>query len=127
MVMIGKLFANTIYVKIYRNRLDLRQIESGDDTTVTASAPFSTERLLIGQFAEAAEGLSTGIKELRDVRWYAPGPSVIMHPMEMIEGGLSQVEDRVLGELATEADARIVSVWVGHELSDVEVLSKARS
>jgi len=45
----------------------------------------------------------------------------------MIEGGLSQVEERVLRELAAGAGARKVFVWVGHELSDQEVIQRANT
>jgi len=39
----------------------------------------------------------------------------------MIEGGLSEVEERALREVAMAAGASKVVVWVGHELSDAEV------
>ena len=42
----------------------------------------------------------------------------------MIEGRLSEVEERVLRELAMGAGASKVVVWVGHELSDAEVQEK---
>jgi len=42
----------------------------------------------------------------------------------MTEGGLSEVEERVLRELAMCAGASKVVVWVGHELSDAEVKEK---
>ena len=44
--------------------------------------------------------------------------------MEMTEGGLSQVEDRVFRELAAGAGAKEVLVWVGDELSDQAMLAK---
>lgn len=47
--------------------------------------------------------------------------------MERCEGGLSQVEERVLHELAAGAGARKVVVWVGAELSDGEVLAKLKN
>jgi len=49
---------------------------------------------------------------------------MVIHPIEMVEGGLSQVEERMFKELATAAGARKVSVWLGHELSDQEVVRR---
>ena len=123
--MIKKLFANTVYVKVYQDRFDLKHIESGNSRTVIAQKAFSTRRLLVGQFAEAEEALKNGLKELYKDKWFAPSPVAIVHPMEKIEGGLSQVESRVLRELALAAGARDASLWVGGELSDPEVLAKA--
>jgi hypothetical protein len=42
----------------------------------------------------------------------------------MAEGGLSEVEERVLKEVAIGAGASKVVVWVGRELSDGEVREK---
>ena len=47
--------------------------------------------------------------------------------MEMIDGGLSQVEERAFIELATGAGARKVVLWIGHELSDQEVINYANN
>lgn len=124
--MIRKLFNNTLYVKIYQNRFDLKHIESGDSRSVIAQKAFSTERLLLGQFTEAEETLKKGLEELYTGRWFAPSPVAIVQPMEKVEGGLSQVEERVFRELIIGAGARAVFVWVGSELSDQEVLAKAR-
>ena len=41
-----------------------------------------------------------------------------------IEGGLSEVEERALREVAIGAGASKGVVWVGHELSDAEVRDK---
>jgi rod shape-determining protein MreB len=49
-----------------------------------------------------------------------------MHPLEMTEGGLSEIEKRILNELAIGAGAMKVVVWVGPELSDTEVREKVR-
>jgi rod shape-determining protein MreB len=46
--------------------------------------------------------------------------------MEKIDGGLSQVEDRVLKDLALSLGAQKVVVWIGHELSDNEVKQKVK-
>jgi hypothetical protein len=46
--------------------------------------------------------------------------------MEMMEEGLCQVEERVLKELAESVGARKVILWVGHELSDQEVMDKSK-
>jgi rod shape-determining protein MreB len=49
---------------------------------------------------------------------------VVIHPLEKIEGGLSQVEERLFHELAVGAGASKVVVWAGAPLSDAEVAAK---
>ena len=47
--------------------------------------------------------------------------------MDMFDGGLSKIEERAFMELAAGAGARKVMVWVGHELSDQEVINNAKN
>ena len=54
------------------------------------------------------------------------GGLTTFQPMEKTVGGLSQVEERVLHELALGAGARRAVVWVGQALSDREVSEKCR-
>jgi hypothetical protein len=65
---------------------------------------------------------------MREVDYGIPflsAPRTIIHPLSMVEGGLSAVEQRVLLEVADNAGSKRVLVWVGEELSDEQVLEKA--
>lgn len=123
--MIEKLFANTIYLKIFPNRFELKHIESGRSQMEVSSDPFTTERLLVGKFSAAEYVLKRGIRQLHAGRWLTPSPIIVVHPMEKTENGLSEVEERALRELAVGVGARKVFVWVGQVLSDEEVIEKA--
>ena len=93
-----------------------RNIYSGKEREVSATTPFTSQRLLVGNFTEAEKVLSQVVKDTKDSSLM---PAIfIMHPTEMCEGGLSQVEERVLLELAMNTGARKAKVYVGHELSD---------
>lgn len=118
------MFSNTVYVRIRRNQFRVTHVESGADTTVVASTPFTTTRLLIGQFVAAEESLKVALKKIATGRLFAPSPGVVMHPLEMIEGGLSEIEERTFQEVAIGAGAGKAVVWVGRELSDSEVKEK---
>ena len=120
------MFSNTLYVRVGRNQFRVKHIESGTDTTVVASTPFTTTRLLIGQFVAAEKTLKDALKQIATGRLFAPSPSVVMHPLELIEGGLSEIEERILQEVAIGAGAGKAVVWVGHELSDSEVKEKLK-
>ena len=118
------MFSNTVYVRVHKNQFRVRHIESGADTTVMATTPFTTSRLLIGQFEAAQDSLKGALKHIVKGRLFVPSPRVLMHPLEMIGEGLSEIEKRAFQEVAIGAGAAQVVVWVGHELSDAEVKEK---
>ena len=62
--MFSKLFNNTLYVKVFKNRFVLRHIESGKSITEISLGEFTTIRLLVGQFSEADKTLRKGMKEI---------------------------------------------------------------
>ena len=46
-----------------------------------------------------------------------------MHPQKDFQGGLSQIKNRVIKELATAAGAQKCYVWVGRTLKEIEMIS----
>ena len=126
MMLVEKFMGRTVYVRVMRDRLKVRSLDSGTEVEVSPASPFSTERLLIGNFAAAEAALKEGLKKIAGGGWFTPSPRVVMHPLEMSEGGLSEVEERILRELAIGAGAMKVVVWVGPQLSDAEVRERVR-
>ncbi len=122
--MLTGFLANAVYVRVRRNQFRVRSLDSATETTFDAQPPFTTARLLIGQFLGAENLLKRAVKEMSKGRIFAVSPQVLIQPLEMIEGGLSEAEERVLKEVAIGAGASKVVVWVGHELSDAEVRDK---
>ncbi len=118
------MFFNSFYVRVRRNQFRVRHVSSKAEAVFEAQPPFSTERLLIGQFMAAEAVLKRALKELSKGGLFAVAPQVVIQPLEMTEGGLSEVEERVLKEVALGAGARKAVVWVGGELSDAQVQEK---
>jgi len=124
--MLRNALSKTVYIKVYENRFVLKLLEEGSKPiTIAPASPFSTARLLVGQFSAAEQALKLALKAMFAGRWFAPSPVVVIQPMEKIDGGLAEVEKRALHELALGAGARQAVVWVGHELSDTEVMRRA--
>ena len=113
-----------VYVRVRRNQFQIRNLESGFDATVVAQVPFSTTRLLIGQFVIAQNTLKEGVKQVSKERLFPILPHMVIHPLEMVEGGLSEIEERIFREVAIGAGASKAVVWLGHELTDTEVRKK---
>jgi len=117
-------FSNAVYVRISKNRFRLKNIGTGAEVEVTPTPGFTTTRLLVGQFRAAQAALKQAMGKIMGGGLFTASPGVVIHPLEMTEGSLSEIEERVLRELAAGAGAAKVVVWLGHELSDPEV--KAR-
>jgi len=120
------MLSSAVYVRVRRNQFQVKDTGSGTDRTVAAPTPFTTARLLVGQFTIAANTLKDALKQITGGKLFAPSPNVVIQPLEMTEGGLSEIEERALREVAIEAGANKVVVWVGRELSDSEVVEKLR-
>ena len=122
--MFRRFFNNTVYVRVSENRFRIRHVETRKELEVAAVPPFSHVRLLIGNFRCAVDALKDGLRRLFKDSLFQPSPKVVIQPLERLEGGLSEVEERVFKELALSAGAREVVVWVGVELTDAEVAGK---
>lgn len=122
--MLDWMMANTLYVQVRKNVLRIRHIEGNKEREFIPPTPFTTSRLLVGQFAAADALLRKAIKDMLSGRGiFLVSPIMVMHPVEMVEGGLSEVEERVFIELAKGAGARKVFLHVGRPLSDTEVVA----
>ena len=125
--MLTKLFFNPYYVKVYKNKFIVKNILENNEVILTATQPFTTKRLLVGEFIEAEKLLTKALKQASKDKWYYPSPVVVIQPMEMAEGGLSGIELRAICELALGAGARKVVVWEGKTLTDNEVIENAKN
>lgn len=112
------MFESTVYVKVWKNRLWARHIENALSGEVTVTKPFTTTRLLVGEFSVAEAALKALVIRVSKTGLFSISPEVLIHPMEMVENGLSEVEERAFLELAYGSGARKAKVYVGMELSD---------
>ncbi len=119
-----KLDQNYVYVKIYANRFEIHDIKTAKHIRVDAMPEFTTGRQLIAEYSIAEDTLRNGMKKLFAKRLFTPHPLMLIQPMEKINSGISEVEERVLHELAISAGARKVVVWVGNKLTNREVIHK---
>ncbi|HET8706761.1 MAG TPA: hypothetical protein VFM46_10710, partial [Pseudomonadales bacterium] len=107
------------YLAVSKNSFEITDLISGEKTYKVAEKPFSTQRLLVGDFAAAEASLGALLKQIKA----PPFRALIVHPLEMNEGGLSIVEKRVLTEMALGAGASTVVIHEGARLSKEESLS----
>jgi hypothetical protein len=116
--------SSTVYVRVSKNRFRLKNVGTGAEADVMATPGFTTTRLLVGQFRAAQNQLKEAMGKVIGRGLFTASPRVVIQPLEMTDGGLSEIEERVFRELAVGAGAAKVVVWLGHELSDSEVKEK---
>lgn len=114
------------YLRIYKDRMVLKRLDTGTVVEQMANEPFTSTRLLIGHFPAASALLNGLIGKAND----RVGPlrrknSLVIHPMEMCEDGLSAVEHRAFLDLGKHsASAPVVVVLSPGPLTDPEVLGR---
>jgi hypothetical protein len=91
---------------------------------------FGPARTVIGDVDAAEIALRHALYEVLCVRagWarhFLLRPELILHPLSIPEGGLTQFEVRGLEQLGRAAGGRNTYVWVGHKLSDQEIRAGA--
>ena len=117
------MFKTDLYVQVFENRVRARNVGSGLAADKTPSEPFSHPRSLVGNFTGAEAAIKAAVSEVKGSGFFR-FVRILIQPMAKCEGGLTQIESRVLRELALGAGAGKVTVWVGEVLSDEDVRRK---
>ena len=113
-----------LYVQIRPDRFIVRNTADGHTVDRTSASPFSHPRTLIGTFTTAEALLKTMVSEVKGT--FVLKTHILLHPLERIDGGLTQIEERAFHELAMGSGASKALVWVGSVLSDAEVIEKMK-
>jgi len=83
---------------------------------------FDHPRSLLADFAVAEKTLQLLVRQLAGKTLLKP--VLVLHPLEHLEGGLTQMERRGLYELCRCAGANKVHLWIGRELTIEELRSR---
>jgi hypothetical protein len=96
-----------IKLEIFENRMVLTDDEGGS-IEVYSQEPFSTDRILVGNFDAASECLKNGVSKLGVSGLFMRKPEWSIYPKTLVSKELSQVEDRIFRELVVSVGARAV-------------------
>ena len=99
-----------VKLKIYINKIELSI--GSKVISESPTEPFTTQRLLVGNFDTAWRCIISAEKQLSIKGLFKRKPKVIVEPKEMVEGGISQVEERIFQELALALNPKSVEVQV---------------
>jgi rod shape-determining protein MreB and related proteins len=147
-----EIFKHVLYVRLARDRLSVRDPKTGQSISevpelavdrnkvkvlaVGAEArkfagqpdveivnPFLHPRSLFSDFSSAEHVLKHFVKRISSNSAFRSNPMIVMHVAEPLEGGLTQIESRVMSELAIGAGAAKVVIWEGAALTDEALLA----
>jgi rod shape-determining protein MreB len=98
------MFAKPLYVQVRENQFLVRNINDSRSFEKRANPVFSHQRMLVGNFTAAQECLKSLLSDARG-SGFALSTPVLIHPLERVDGGLTQIEERLFHELALGAGA----------------------
>jgi rod shape-determining protein MreB len=78
--------------------------------------PFKHSRSFVGNFVAAEKILRHGVLSMSDSK-IKFSPRVVIHQLEKTEGGLTDIEEKVLRELALGAGASEVVLYIGQKIN----------
>jgi len=122
--MFERKFGGHIYVQLYKDKIVARLIETRETNKYLVQKSFHHPRMLIGDFQVAESELTKAVAPLLGKGFIKRTPIFIMHQREILEGGLTKIEIKVLTVLGLGAKAREAHIWQSHELSDQEILNQ---
>lgn len=114
-----------VYIRVRRNLIEITNLETGTSSSRSALNPFSSSRNVVSNFNNAQEAIAATLGDLGIKQALFSRPLIILiHQMEGIEGGLSDIEKRALRDLAETVGGRKVFIYEDtRELKLSEALS----
>ncbi|WP_165749741.1 hypothetical protein [Cellulophaga sp. Z1A5H] len=94
--MLGIFKKNRYYIKLFINRIEIRDLTHGRTISEESKTAFNNERILVANFEKAEDFIKYVFKNYDLSLKNSIG---IIQQMQMSENGLSEVEKRVLLEL----------------------------
>lgn len=82
--------------------------------------PFSHPRLLVANFPLAEKVLAHAVRQIFSDQIFPASPRIVFQPMEKLDGGMTDIENRVYRELCLGAGAREVVIYIGKAITNHE-------
>ncbi len=98
-----------IYIKIKRDWVNVTNLETGETVSKSAINSFSTIRNIVSNFNNASATIESAIKDLK-LKKSLMSTKILIHQLEGIEGGLSDIEKRALRDIAELVGANKVLI-----------------
>ena len=112
----------TVYIRLFENKVELRHLEKDQNITRTTQDKFSNERLLVATVSVAIEFIKEILFEIKGDELIKPRLVVLIQPMEKVEDGISEVEKMILRDLIEQIGGNYAFIQETKEkLSDNDI------
>jgi hypothetical protein len=113
-----------LYYQVKKGEVTVTSLEDGKSITRACSA-LNHPRTLMGNFMEIEDCFKSIAKELAPRRFLLQAPIAVVHLLESVEGGYTNVEIRAFREAALGAGARDTFMPSNKsKLSETQILSR---
>jgi len=113
-----------IYINLYSNKAKVCRLDTGQCITRESKEKFSNCRVVLGEFEIAENFLKGIINELTSDCFLPPPLKIVIHQMELTEGGLSSTEKRALRDSCMHLNAKEIFLLEDkNELSHTKALN----
>src|SRR5688572_26844823 len=93
-----------VYIKLFENRVEIINLETGEEISRKAIESFSTKRFIIADFNKANDLIRSVMNDLLPRKGIFPRQTkILIQQVESVEGGLSEIEKRALRDLGEMA------------------------
>jgi MreB/Mbl protein len=93
-----------IYIKLFKNRIEIVNLETGEKISRESTEIFSSQRFIIADFNKADALIRDILNELLPRKSIFPRQTkILIQQAESVEGGLSEIEKRALRDLGEMA------------------------
>ena len=111
-----------VYIQIEQDLFKFLHVQSG--RTAQKQGVYSNQRLAIANFYVAEYAIKQALDEVCPRSFFRTRPVVVIHQMFKSEGGLCEIEERILREISFGAGCKNVFVWQGSPLSPKQLENK---
>ena len=122
----GVIFDEAPWIAIEKNAKGIETVKAVGNSALNfknmpgnkVENPFSHPRLLVAKFQLAEKILRHAIRQVFKDQLFAVSPRMVFQPMEKLEGGITDIENRVYRELCLGAGAREVVIYDGKPVAN---------
>lgn len=115
-----------LYIKVSKNFVEIIDVDKNRSINGKSLKPFSSERLLIAEFKIAEDFMNELVSKLKKGNNVKRNKIILFHPMDFVDGGISEVESRVFLEIGERLNGKVVKIWTGDELTNEQVVSELK-
>lgn len=95
-----------LYIKVYKNKIEVTNLENGHTVSKNSLEKFSTDRIIVAKFNIAESLIREIIVELNLKKGiFSPQLNILIQQMERFEDGLSDIEARGYRDICEQAGA----------------------